>query len=236
MLGGLGFEQPFGVSQLKVWRMSCHALCRAKREGCGMEVDVWWDCPCCGRGVSPISYGGYRRSPTGSPCTDCELHQGNSGVKLQKRDADHKRLLRRERATWEVERAELERRIAQREQELIDRPVQVVRENLDAQRVAEAERARDRAYHARDLANRDLCVLKLMHRDAGNGLCWCGLLAAKCRTARIVQENEYFAAWERRQVDLYRRGQHHYLPENHPAITGRQWSSDGELIDDDQIA
>jgi hypothetical protein len=123
-------------------------------------------------------------------------------MRIQKRDLDHLQLWRRDVAAWKTERLSLEQQIARLKRELEERPIQVVRENLDAEVVADAEEARDRAYRSRDLAYHDLCHVRLLHRDSGDGSCRCGLPTAKCRTAKLIGETEHIKAWERRQIGL----------------------------------
>lgn len=169
-------------------------------------------CPCC-------KLGRVGRSPV---CPACELHQGSTGIKLQRRDADHV-------AAWKAERdtrkrradqtiALLEEKVAAAQHELEQRPVNVVHENLDKEVVEEAESNRDAAYRSRDAAMAALCKVRLLHHESDPGQCSCGSRYARCRTAQAVDECRSLESWESKQITRLRRNLPHYLPDNHPAV------------------
>jgi hypothetical protein len=174
-------------------------------------------CPCCR--LRQI----YSRLPV---CTDCELHQGNTGTKLQRRNDDHVRAWSKARSVLTAQtRRATERLVKELDEariELEQRPVRIVRENLDAETVEKAVSDRDIAYRSRDIAMQALCRVRLLHRERAPSECSCGRNYSKCQTAQIVQEYEALANWEAKQITRMRQNLNHYLPDNHPAILDRR--------------
>jgi hypothetical protein len=123
------------------------------------------------------------------------LHQGSTGLKLQRRDKDHV-------AAWKKEQARsnglarrkielLEGQLEQMRVELEQRPVHVIHENLDAETVAKAESDRNAAYRSRDKTMQSLCIIRLLHQERTPGECSCGQRYSKCKTALAVNELEF---------------------------------------------
>jgi hypothetical protein len=159
-------------------------------------------------------------------CRDCELHQGNTGPKMQRRDRDHVSAWRNERARWtaQAERkiTRLEEQVEQLQTKLNERPVHVVHENLDAETVKEAESDRDAAYRSRDKAMQFLCQVRLLHQERIPGKCTCYKNYSECKTAQVVGKIQMLSEWEGKQVTRMRMGYSHYLPDNHPAMLDRR--------------
>jgi hypothetical protein len=131
-----------------------------------------------------------------------------------------------------VERERFQKMLDQAEQqveeltrELADRPVRVVERDLDAERVDQARQQMEAAFRSRDHAYIDLISIRLLHRDGGNGKCRCGRKSFNCKEFQIVGRSGPLASWEKKQVDRARRGLDHLLPENHPAVSSRSWTS-----------
>jgi hypothetical protein len=175
-------------------------------------------CPCCR--LNSVS---VRRV-----CSGCELHQGNTGIKIQQRDRDHVTAWKREQAKWgaQAQRAtqRLEDELEKMRIELEARPIHVVHENLDAETVAEAESSRDAAYRSRDMTMQILCQVRLLHQERIQGECTCGKSRSKCKTADIVTEFEALDKWETKQIKRMRQNLDHLLPDNHPAVLDRRRS------------
>jgi hypothetical protein len=119
--------------------------------------------------------------------------------------------------------AQLRNRIAELEQELHDRPKQIVERYVDRDELKEAREEADRAFRSRDNAWQALCMVRLTHREGQPGQCRCGLRLDRCKMAQIVDHYPGLEKWEKEQVSRKRRGLAHALPEGHPALLDPRW-------------
>jgi hypothetical protein len=174
-------------------------------------------CPCCRLNPSTIR----------QVCPDCELHQGNTIVKIQRCNSDHLRAWRGAQSSLQAkanrEKELLGQQLEEARLELEKRPIKIVHENLDAETVADAESRRDKAYKSRDLTMHTLSRIRLLHRNDGKGKCACGEAYSKCKTAQVIEDDVIaLDRWEKNQADRLRRGLTHFLPDNHPAVLDRR--------------
>jgi hypothetical protein len=147
-------------------------------------------------------------------------------MKLQRRDTDHVRAWSQERVVRSAQaqrvQEQLEKQLEEARLELAQRPVNVIHENLDVEIVAEAESRRDAAYRSRDLAMRELCKIRLLHREDGQGQCGCGNSYSKCKTTKVIYNNSALEKWESGQIARMRKNLDHSLPDNHPVVLDRR--------------
>jgi hypothetical protein len=130
-------------------------------------------------------------------------------------------------ALHERELAKLAGIIKQKDEELEDRPIQVVHENLDQEAVDNALVEREIAWQHRDSAFGLLSQIKAWHRDKGDGNCWCGLSLSKCKVRKLLFNDQILIKWERKQLERLRRSDSHSLPWNHPALMDPRWVVEG---------
>ncbi len=206
--------------------------------GCGTLVGVAY-CGCC---RSSNVYFAQVKAPDGLPakaslCGICSRHWGDSPTAAKRRDQDHYEQWQHDAEVLrDVHRVELARRdesiaelkgtIAKLEQKLDQRPVRVVRENLDQEAVDQAHQERDRAQAARDAAYGLMAQFRGEHHDTGRGTCKCGVSTEKCEVTKILNSDRSFLRWETRQLDLVRRNGPYFskLPRGHPALINPRWS------------
>ena len=119
--------------------------------------------------------------------------------------------------------ARLKNRIAELEQELLDRPKQVVERYVDRDELEETRQKADRAFRSREYAWQALCMVRLTHREGQPGQCRCGLHLDRCKMAQIVDHYPGLENWERDQVRRLRDGLDHNLPDGHPALLDGRW-------------
>jgi hypothetical protein len=127
----------------------------------------------------------------------------------------------------EVER--LQQRIRELEEELAARPVRIVTENLDLERVQEAERQRDQAYRSREMAFQALAEVHMLHFSRDSKRCSCGTAYVHCKIAQIVDQHPALMRWERRQAERKRNGLDHLLPPGHPGVLDATWEPEPDL-------
>ncbi|MCU1635774.1 MAG: hypothetical protein JWQ68_1013 [Cryobacterium sp.] len=94
--------------------------------------------------------------------------------------------------------ASLELTIAELRQELDERPIQVVYENVDKQTLDDAISETNRAFRSRDRVLRDMTTLHLKHFETESGRCGCGKPADGCDERVILDGSRALRAWERR--------------------------------------
>jgi hypothetical protein len=193
-------------------------------------------CPCCGRTNAIYS---QVRAPDGLPsravvCGLCSRHQGSHEIDLKRRSEMHIEMWREDLAEQEErltdqrlrETAGLELTIAELRQELEERPVQVVYENVDKQTLDDAISETNRAFRSRDRVLRDMTTLHLKHFETGSGRCRCGKPADDCDERVILDGSRALRAWERRHTEYRRRGEPHSLPHGHPGVVDARWDPD----------
>jgi hypothetical protein len=175
-------------------------------------------CPCCH--LNSIS--------VRQVCGDCELHQGNTGPKMVRRDRDHVLAWKKDQARLlaQLERVTqgFERQLEEMRTELTERPTHTVYENLDAETVQTAARERDRALKARDIAFRLVAQFRGLHHDTGRGTCSCRQPVERCEETKIIDSSTSYRRWEARAGDAYRKGHASQLPPEHPYRTDSHWS------------
>ena len=199
-------------------------------------------CGCCrGKNV----YFGPVKAPDGLPstaslCGICSRHWGDDPARTKRREQDHfeqwqhdmdalEQQHRSELRAQTEQIAGLRAEIRTLEQTLDERPVRIVRENLDQETVDQAHEERAKAQFARDRAYRTIAELRGMHHDTGRGTCKCGTHISKCDIIRLIDNDQPFLRWEARQVALLRQNGRASaeLPQNHPARINPRWSPSG---------
>jgi hypothetical protein len=191
-------------------------------------------CPCCRIPRIPRREAGVRKV-----CARCELHHGNTGERLLRKNADHVS----EWSTFHAEAvrsasAEIERMTqalaqvnadnAVLQQQLEDtkyalttgQPTLSVLNMLETERVRDAEQRARQAYRSRDVLAAQLWRLDALHNDADrDGTCRCGLRTAQCEIWKLLEdERPFLYSWEAKQVDRLREGLDHGLPDEHPEV------------------
>ena len=111
------------------------------------------------------------------------------------------------------------------EQELRDRPKQIVVRHVGQEKIDEANAEAQRAFHSREKAWQALCEIRLIHREGSPGRCRCGKRLDTCEIALIVDRYPGLEKWEAEQVRRHRNYQRHQLPEGHPALLDPRWQS-----------
>lgn len=204
----------------------------------GNDLTGWQvACMCCGIQGRPLA---NPRAPGKLPtsrtiCKPCAKHQGSELRDLEKRNTEHVIFWRSHLADevakldalHERELAKLAGIIKQKDEELEDRPIQVVHENLDQEAVDNALVEREIAWQHRDSAFGLLSQIKAWHRDKGDGNCWCGLSLSKCKVRKLLFNDQILIKWERKQLERLRRSDSHSLPWNHPALMDPRWVVEG---------
>src|SRR5579875_264194 len=176
------------------------------------------------------------RVPGGLPsqpevCGTCLRHMGSDPRDVRKRESEHfaqwqrdrELALERQRAQSVAAIERLTDQVRQLEQQLADRPVRIVEQNLDQQAVNEASAERDRAYRSRDAAYALLAELRSLHHDTGSGICSCRRPVRQCPETELIDGSSAYRQWELRQQERLRRGQWSELPAAHPARTNPRW-------------
>jgi len=194
-------------------------------------------CLCCGiYGLPQANLRVPGELPTSQKiCKSCSKHQGSEGRDLNKRNLEHISLWRSHTAEEitklkQTHRREVDRltdQINQKNEELEQRPVQIVHENLDQEVVDEALVQQDIAWRHRDSAFGLLSQIKAWHRDKGDGNCWCGLSLSKCKVRKLLLNDQILTKWERKQLERLRRSDSHSLPWDHPALRDPRWVVEG---------
>jgi hypothetical protein len=175
-------------------------------------------------------------------CPKCEMHQGSTGMRIQKRDTDHVQMWKtyhvaetvRHRATAQRDEqiaAQSQQRITELTEKLSDaehvlrtgHATDAVANWLESVQVQEAEAKADRAYRSRDRVAAALWEVNEVHNDDDHdGTCACGKRLSACKESAIIGPlTEFLNNWERRQVERARQGLPHHLPDSHPSASGR---------------
>lgn len=196
-------------------------------------------CGCC---RSPNAHFARVKAPDGLParpslCGICTRHWGDGPAAVKRRDQDHyeqwqhdAELLheghRAELARRDESIAELQATVGELRVELDERPVRVVRENLDQETVDQANDERQRAFAARDSAYRLIAQFRAAHHDTGRGTCKCGMSVEKCEVTELINSDRSYLRWEARQLETIRlHGSYSSkLPRGHPALINPRWS------------
>jgi hypothetical protein len=116
----------------------------------------------------------------------------------------------------------LRRVIAEREQELADRPEKIVDKYIDVGELNEARAEAERAFRSRENAWQALVEIRLLHREVDDSKCRCGQRMDRCEVAVIVDRYPGVASWEAEQIARLKRGERHALPDGHPEILDRR--------------
>ena len=193
-------------------------------------------CLCCCIDAFPII---DVKAPDGLPtnqkiCKVCSKHQGMDIRALEKKNREHTTMwhshLRNKIAKLKVIHEDqienLKIVIDQKNIELVERPTQILHENLDQDVVDKALSDKRIAWQQRDKAFGMLAQVKAWHRKGSDGKCWCSLFLTKCKTHSLVTVNQDLAKWEKDQYERFDRGDPHFLPANHPALTDNRWRPD----------
>lgn len=206
----------------------------------GMGDYLTGGCICCHRTNAIF---GPTRLPDGLPtsgapavCGRCTRHLGDHPTIVKKRELEHFEL-------WAVDAAEAAQETARQHaaavgqvQERVDellaeleaRPVRVVVENPEQEKIDQAYQERQTAYAVRDRAFRVLSAVHLIHHDVGGDECSCGTPVRECPVAQEVDGNRAFKGWERKQWERKRDGLPHLLPAGHPGVIDYRWEPDQE--------
>jgi hypothetical protein len=128
-----------------------------------------------------------------------------------------------QRRDYEAKARRLSSRIAELEQELRDRPKEIVERYIDQGVLDEAQAEADRAFRSRENAWQALCEIRLLHREREPGRCRCGQRLDTCKIARIVDRYPGLEKWENDQIQRLRDHQDHRLPAGHPAVLDPKW-------------
>ncbi len=173
---------------------------------------------------APRSGGGYVCSCCLRPWDECVADTGRSDGQARQRTCppchDHgpnmmaasrvhaelwQALARSRQLERDAAEALLRSQVAELEQELHDRPKQIVERYLDRDQLEAAREEADRAFRSRENAWQALCMVRLIHREGQPGQCRCGLHLDRCNTAQIVDHYPGLEKWEREQVSRLRR-------------------------------
>lgn len=193
-------------------------------------------CRCCER---PKAAYAERKVPHDLPaaqivCDLCARHQGSHPSEQQRRDRLHIEMWQEEmrealEARDEKHSTEIARcheRMDELNQELSERPIQVVETNLDAEHIQQVETEADRAFRSRDQAYIRLARLHMLHYDVDGEKCRCGAGIDSCPVAAVVDTFRGLHFWERRQADRRRSNRDHLLPKGHPGVIDARWDPD----------
>jgi hypothetical protein len=121
----------------------------------------------------------------------------------------------------QVER--LQGRISELEQELRDRPKEIVERYVDRQELEDARAEANRAFRSRENAWQALCMIHLLHHEREPGRCRCGLRLDRCEIAQIVDRYPGLEKWVKEQYRRLQIGDDHMLPDGHPALIDPHW-------------
>ena len=212
-------------------------------------------CTCCARPFRLLDsllpeyakalHRGFRA--TEAVCRECIPHQGSDFRAVGEHRRDWPILLDAVESAHAQEVARLKADIAKAEAETAEarrllqlRPERVVEKYVDADKLRAAEDEADRAFRSRERAWGALCVIRLQHRDMGSGRCRCGLVQAKCATARLLRDSfPMLDRWERDQARRIVERLPHGLPADHPAVLSRhvaqRLAATGDPYDEDDL-
>ena len=171
-------------------------------------------------------------------CDLCAKHQGSHVEDFKKREKMHCEMWAESKREaledlgndYEVKLSNLKDEIAGLKQELDERPVQVVTENLDAGVVAEAHEDARGAYRSRDTAFRRMTQVHMLHHESRAGYCRCGREIDDCEVAALVEGFRALKTWEWVNSERRRKRQVHSLPKDHPGIVDARWDPDSDEI------
>lgn len=179
-------------------------------------------CPCCGLDNAIFT---PRKAFNGLPqasivCDLCARHQGSDVHDLKKAAKVHREMWEEhERERIELleecqqrQIAERDARIAGLQEELEQRPVRVVEKWMEAGVLNEAHEAAARAYHSRDHAFRQMCLIHMKHHEVTGERCSCGRSIADCDVVGILEGYRALMRWELRQEERRDQGKSHQLP------------------------
>jgi hypothetical protein len=194
-------------------------------------------CMCCGiYGLPRANLRVPGELPTSQNiCKPCSNHQGSEARDLNKRNVEHIAAWR-SHTTEEITKLaqthgrEIDRlidQINQKNEELEQRPVQIVHENLDQEIVDEALAQQGIAWQHRDRAFGLLSRIRALHRDKGDGNCRCGISLTKCNIRDMLSHDQVLVKWEGKQLERLRRGEPHSFPFGHLALMDPRWVPEG---------
>lgn len=180
-------------------------------------------------------------------CDLCARHQGSNAHDLGKAVNLHREMAaehERERvealeyryaaalAQRDAVIAEKEVEIASLRKELAERPVQVVEKWVDGDELRAAHEGATAAFHSRDHAFRQMCLIHIKHHEMSGERCSCGRSIADCDVVAILEGYRALMRWERRQEERRDNGQSHELPwEYVKYLGGREPSDDPHEFD-----
>lgn len=153
-------------------------------------------------------------------CDLCAKHQGSDAHDLKKAAVKHFEIWEeheRERVESITQDSEVKltartSEIERLQQELKQRPVQVVEKWVGADELDEAREFASRAYSSREHAFRQLCLIHINHHELPGEKCRCGKSVADCDVVGILEGYTALRRWERSQEERRDRGQSHELP------------------------
>jgi hypothetical protein len=119
----------------------------------------------------------------------------------------------------------IKRQLADAQQELRDRPIDIRLKDPDLERVEQAHEEARLAYEARDRAFGAMSDLRLRHhrQEKNTSQCTCGLRYDHCHVAQIVDRFGALKHWEEKQLLHFNEGRRHWLERDHPALTDPDW-------------
>lgn len=195
-------------------------------------------CVCCEVEPVPISQPNTPEHLPTRPqrhCSACLKHLGSDQTDLIRKENKHKELWRLaiSRAATNASRdcenrvSRLNAKIQEKEEELTNRSVVVVHENLDQDVVDTAIEEKEKAFGYRNAAFGTLTLVKELHREMSKNQCRCGLLLNRCKTHELLTdrfaENTAVARWEAKEYRRLKDGLSHSLPLEHPALKDGYW-------------
>lgn len=196
-------------------------------------------CRCCGLDNAIFS---ARKSPDGLPtaaicCDLCAKHQGSHESSMRKALKVHREMWEeheRERVENLIEShdtvlAARDAKIAELENELEERPVQVVEKWVDADELHKAHEQATAAYRSRDHALRQLAMIHMDHHELPGERCKCGKNIAGCEVVGIVEGYRLLLRWERRQEERMDQGLSHQLPREYVKRLGKRFDGYDEF-------
>jgi len=149
-----------------------------------------------------------------------------------KRDEEHEEhliRLRQELRARDAAIAELRQRVADLQAVVLgeyeNAPLGDLQTFLQSEVVAGAESKMRAAYQSRGRAMAALWAIDRMHRDGKRpNFCECGVAVDKCSARKALPESivNDLDRWERRELELLKRGVRHQLPEDHPEVVKRR--------------
>jgi uncharacterized protein CbrC (UPF0167 family) len=182
-------------------------------------------CNCCQRPWDIcVPSAGYKGDhPRRSTCPACYGH----GASAMERDRVHldlwQSLNRAQQRDHNAEVGRLQKRLSELEQELRDRPKEIVERYVDRQELEDARAEADRAFRSREYAWQALCMIQLLHHERKPGRCRCGQRLDRCEIAQIVDRYPGLEKWVKEQYRRLQDGDDHKLPDGHPALIDPHW-------------